>query len=147
MDINLIPRKSLPCKVYNNIDNNIKQYAVTVNIHPYKCMNKKRWFTYTHDQQRNQLMRIENKLRLNNPSIKLLNFSFEIAPAINDDEYRNIHFHALYEMPESYKAELETYYNRICQATSDTKQPWKHLDIQEIYSKSGWLKYIYKNMC
>lgn len=127
--------------IYNNKQNLL--FAVTVNIHPYKSMNKKRWFTYSHDKQRSQLARIEEAFRKKNPSVELIELHFEVAPAINDEEYRNIHFHALYKMPEDFKAEVETYYNRICGCKEGT---WKHIKIDPIFNKEGWIEYIRKDI-
>jgi len=128
------------------VDNNIAKklrYAVTVNIHPYKSMNKKRWFTYSHDKQRSQLARIEEAFRRKNPSVQLIELHYEIAPAVNDEEYRNVHFHALYEMPENFNAQVETYYNRICGCKEGT---WKHIKIDPIYHEHGWIDYIRKDI-
>jgi len=54
-----------------------------------------------------------------------------------------MHIHALYEMPEEYKAEMETYYNRIC---SDPTNNWNHLKIDPIFDEQGWIKYISKDI-
>lgn len=118
-------------------------YGITCNIQPTKLMNKKHWKKYTHDQQTAQLTRIEARFRFLNPSIKLHLLTFEICPSL-----RNVHFHALYEMPCNYRWEMETYYNRVCSSTDNkTKIPWRHLDIKLI--KGGpaeWLAYIQKDI-
>jgi len=117
------------------------RYAITVNISPHKLMNKKKWSTYDHSRQRLILARVEARLRKNNPSIVLESLYYETCPTLNQ-----IHFHALYTMPTEFKAELETYYNRICSTTdAKTIKPWRHLDIQQIYNEEGWLKYIQKD--
>lgn len=118
-------------------------YGVTVNIHPYKSMNRKRWFTYSHDKQRAQLARIEASLRNKNPSIKLIELHYEVAPGLNDPEYRNIHFHALYEMPPLFVSTMENYYTRIVSAKASN---WKHLDVKTINNKQAWLDYIRKDI-
>lgn len=125
-------------------NNNAKKYAITINISPFKLMNKKRWFTYSHDKQRAQLSRIESKFRELTPSIKLIKLVYEVAPAVNNcEKFRNIHIHALYECPEEFKSEMETYYNRICK---DPTNNWNHLKIDDIYDEAGWYNYITKDM-
>lgn len=118
-----------------------KLYGITVNILPFKSMNKKRWFTYSHDKQREILARIESRFRKDNPSVKLKEIHYELCPST--DKFHNIHFHALYKMPVIFKAELETYYNRICLDKSNKN--WRHLDIKEINNVDQWLKYIRKD--
>lgn len=125
----------------DDIYNNVKLYGITVNILPFKLMNKKRWFTYSHDKQREILSRIEARFRKDNPSVLLGELHFEICPS--PDEFHNIHFHALYSMPELFVAELETYYNRICFDKSNKN--WRHLDIKIINNKDAWIKYITKD--
>lgn len=125
----------------DDIYNNNKLYGITVNILPFKSMNKKRWFTYSHDKQREVLAKIESKFRKNNPSVKLKEIHYELCPS--PDEFHNIHFHALYSMPELFVAELETYYNRICSDKSNKN--WRHLDIKLINNVNQWLKYIRKD--
>jgi hypothetical protein len=117
-------------------------YGVTVNILPFKQMNKKRWYTYSHDKQREILARIEAKFRKDTPSCELVEIQYEIAPS--EDEFHNIHFHALYLMPEIYKAELETYYQRII--SCNTNKNWRHLDIRLINDIKQWLTYIRKDI-
>lgn len=126
----------------DDIYNNNKYFGITVNILPYKSMNKKRWFLYTHDKQRDILSRIESKFRKNNPSVQLIELHYEICPST--DDFHNIHFHALYNMPDVFKAELETYYNKICSDKSNKN--WRHLDIKEINNKESWLNYIRKDV-
>lgn len=123
-----------------------KKYAITINVQPTRFMNKRQWAKYTHDQQKLILSRIENALRRNNPSIKMQKLMFEVCPKLNQ-----IHFHALYEMPELFRTELEAYYARTCgtiankNTKTDSKSVWRHLDIQEIYDEQGWIKYISKD--
>lgn len=124
----------------DDILDNIKYYGITVNILPWKLMNRKRWCTYSHDKQREILARVEARFRKNNPSVLLKELHYELCPS--PDEFHNIHFHALYLMPAIFKAELETYYNRICFDKSNKN--WRHLDIKEINNVDQWLKYIRK---
>lgn len=131
------PRPKGDDTIYNS-----KLYGITVNILPFKLMNKKRWFTYSHDKQREILARIEAKFRKDTPSCELIELHYEKCPT--EDEFHNIHFHALYKMPEMHKAELETYYNRICSDKSNKN--WRHLDIKEINNKHSWLEYIRKDI-
>lgn len=118
------------------------KYAITVNVLPFKKMNRKLWYTYSHDKQREILGRIEAKFRRDTPSVKLLELHYELCPS--EDKFHNIHFHALYEMPEEFVAELETYYKRVCFDSSNKN--WRYLDIRPIFDLSGWLKYITKDM-
>lgn len=130
-------------KLVNNIVNNdYKLYGITVNILPFKSMNKKRWFTYSHDKQRDILSRVEHRFRKDNPSVILHEIHYEICPT--EGEFHNIHFHALYEMPELFVAELTTYYDRICFDKSNKN--WRHLDIKLINNKQAWIKYITKDL-
>lgn len=128
----------------NNIIDNKKDnklYGITVNILPFKQMNKKRWYTYSHDKQREILARIETKFRKDTPSVILHELHYELCPS--EDKFKNIHFHALYEMPIEFKAELETYYNRIC--SDNSNKNWRHIDIRLINNKQAWLDYIRKD--
>jgi len=121
-----------------------KQFAITINLSPFKLMNKKRWFTYSHDKQVEILTRIESKFRYLNPSVNMLELHFELAPAVNNCiKFRNMHIHALYEMPTEFVAEMETYYNRICH---DSTNNWKALFIKPVYDKQGWIAYIQKDI-
>lgn len=122
--------------------NDATMYAVTVNVAPTKFMNRKQWRRYSPVEQTAQLTRIEAAFRRNNPSVVLKEIHFETCPVV-----KNIHFHALYEMPALFKAELETYYNRICDSTdSNTTTPWRHLDIQPVRDLTAWLQYIRKTV-
>lgn len=121
--------------------NDVSMLAVTVNIQPTKLMNKRQWRKYSPEQQTAQLSRIEAAFRKKTPSCVLKEIHYETCPVV-----KNIHFHALYEMPSIFRPELETYYNRICSSTDEkTTVPWRHLDLQEVYDVAGWLKYIRKN--
>jgi len=134
--------KNVSSNDVSHTDNTVTQFAITVNIQPTKFMNKKQWRKYTPEQQTSQLARIESAFRRNNPSVKLMELHYETCPVL-----KNIHFHALYEMPKIFKSELETYYKRICDATDEhTKIPWRYLDIQQIFDMQGWLDYIRKGL-
>jgi len=118
------------------------RYAVTLHPHRMKKLNNKCYGTYTHDQQRALLTRLEAAMRRDNPSIKLIEIHFETAPKIG-----TIHYHALYEMPDIFVTTMENYLNH---RTADKKpkgniEPWRNLDIQPIYHESGWIDYIRKD--
>jgi len=121
----------------------LRQWGITVNIQPTKKMNKRLWKLYDHDKQRDILNRIESKFRRDTPSVKLIELHFEVCPTL-----KNIHFHALYEAPVLFRAEMETYYKRVCCSDDEhTKKPWRYLDIKEIVGGSDeWLKYIRKDL-
>lgn len=142
---NLFLKKAQAFRPKGEVNSNIGQlFAITINLSPFKLMNKKRWFTYSHDKQQSILTRLENKFRQLTPSIKLQKLVFEIAPAVNNcDTFRNIHIHALYQMPEMYVSEMETYYNRIC---NDPTNNWKHLKIDKVFNEKGWIDYISKDI-
>lgn len=125
-------------EVYNNSN----LFAITINLSPFKSMNKKKWFTYTHDKQIDILTRIESKFRQLTPSVKMLELHFELAPTTCKN-FNNMHIHALYDMPELFVSEMETYYNRICK---DTTSNCEHLKIDKVYDKEGWLRYIRKDI-
>jgi len=122
------------------------KYAVTVNVQPTRLVNKRQWKLYKPDQQRAILSRMEAFIRRVTPSIKLHELHFETCPNVG-----NIHFHALYEMPREYLAELECQWNRLigtivnAYTKTDSKSVWRHLDVQEVYNEEEWLKYIKKD--
>lgn len=118
-----------------------KRYAVTVNIQPTKLMNKRQWRKYSPVQQTGILSRVEKALRNKNPSIRLIELHYETCPTL-----KNIHFHALYEMPEEFMAEVETYYNKFTHVDENTVEPWRTLDIVEVHNERGWLEYIRKSI-
>lgn len=122
-------------------DATYKRYAVTVNIQPTKMMNKRQWRKYDSVQQTGILQRLEAALRRHNPSIKLIELHYETCPNL-----KNIHFHALYEMPEEFINEVETYYNKFTSTDENTKTPWRTLDISEVMSEAAWLQYIRKEI-
>lgn len=116
-------------------------WAVTVNIQPTKRMNKKFWKLYTPAQQVAQLTRIEEAFRRQTPSCELVEIHFETCPIL-----QNMHFHALYKMPEMFKAELESYYMRICDGSDEnTKEKWRYLDISPVKNLPDWINYIRKD--
>jgi len=119
------------------------EYGVTVNIQPTKKMNGKFWRDYCHDKQRAILGRIEAKFRALTPSVELIELHYEVCPTL-----KNVHFHALYNAPFLFTAEMEAYYKRVCDARdANTRIPWRYLDIKVI--KDGaqhWLEYIRKEI-
>lgn len=117
-----------------------KLYAVTVNIRPGKLINKRPWRMYKHDRQIEILTRMEACMRRRTPSIELVKITFEICPVLNQ-----IHFHALYSLPEHYNAEILTYWNRLCEDPTALKE-WRHIVIEEVYNTAGWIKYISKDI-
>lgn len=119
------------------------RYAVTVNIQPTRLINKRQWKLYDHDKQRAQLTRMEASIRRKTPSIELLEMHFEVCPVL-----KNIHMHALYKMPRIFVVELEAQWNRMVGSiiNEKTTQPFRHLDIKEVYDEEGWVKYIKKDM-
>jgi len=119
----------------------VPMFAVTVNIKPTKKMNNRFWKLYTHDQQRKQLSRIESHFRAVTPSVKLIRIEYEICPTM-----QNIHFHALYSCPVEFISTIQNYYKKYDGNDVNTVKPWRHLDVQECYDMSGWIKYISKTI-
>lgn len=125
-----------------NMVNETLLYAVTVNIQPTKFINKRQWKKYSADQQKAILTRIERSVRTKNPSIVLKALHFEVCPTLF-----NIHFHAMYQMPNIYQVVLETYYDRVVgQPQGKQTKPWRHFLMEEIYDRKGWLEYITKDL-
>jgi len=123
------------------------KYGVTINIQPTRHINKRQWCKYTPAQQTSILTRMEASIRRTTPSIKLIELHFETCPIV-----KNIHFHALYEMPQEFIHELECQWNRLVgtivnkHTSTDKHTVWRHLDIKEIYGgEDEWLKYIRKD--
>jgi hypothetical protein len=117
------------------------EYGVTVNIQPTQKMNKRLWKHYSYDQQRQQLVRIEAAFRRLHPHVSLMNLHFEIAPSLFQ-----IHFHALYFMPEIAVEQMQIYWKKWSSTNEKTLIPWRHLHIMRI--KNGnkeWLQYIAKD--
>lgn len=125
----------------NDVTSNGTKYAVTVNIAPTKLINKKQWLKYNPDQQRAVLTRLEATFRKNNPSIVLHRIEFEKCPTVG-----NIHFHALYEMPDIFLTTLENHWGKFDSTDENTKVPWRHLDIRPCHSVKGWIEYITKTI-
>jgi len=87
------------------------------------------------------LARVEKSYRDKTPSVQLKRIEYEIQPGTG-----NIHFHALYEMPEIFVSDMEAYYNRVCSNVDvNTISPWRHFDCKRIYNVQGWLDYISKD--
>lgn len=122
---------------------NSTYYAVTVNIAPNKHVNKKRWHTYTHDKQRSVLERLEASFRRKTPSVVLHKIVFENCPVV-----KNVHFHALYEMPPLYESTLRNHWVVFDDNnnSNDAKSDWRHLDIRPVHNVKGWLEYISKTL-
>jgi len=122
----------------------VRHFAVTVNIQPTKYMNKKLWRTYTQEQQRAQLLRIESAFRRKTPSVKLHELCFEVCPTL-----QQIHYHAHYEMPKEFEHEMYNYFKRICCSQDDkTLKPWRFIDISILPTDADvkrWMDYIHKN--
>lgn len=116
-------------------------YAITVNIAPTKLVNKKQWCTYTHDKQRAILGRLESSFRTKNPDIKLHRIEYEACPTVG-----NIHFHALYEMPEIYLSTLQNYWDKFDSTDKKTRIRWRHLDVKLCHNMKGWIEYITKTI-
>lgn len=115
-------------------------YGITVNCRPGKIMNKRQWRLYSHDQQKSQLLRIEAASRRGRP-IDCLQLNFEVCPNLDQ-----IHFHALYRMPESELTHLWEYYKRIMGTKVPETKPWRYLDIKCIKDgPENWIKYITKD--
>lgn len=121
---------------------NCTLFAVTVNICPNKKMNGRLWKKYTHDKQRVILCKLEACFRRKTPTIELVAIEYEMCPVLHQ-----IHFHALYKCPKPYGSEIETYWARVADSTEGLKnktKAWRHLDVQQVYDKNGWLIYITK---
>lgn len=115
-------------------------WAITVNIQPTKFMNKRQWKKYDSSEQIKILGRIEARLRKDNPSIVLKEIHYETCPTL-----KQIHFHALYDMPDIFVTTVEAYYNRVCGSTGTQTDPWRTLVTEKIYNRQGWLEYIRKD--
>jgi len=123
-------------------DAQAKRWAVTVNIQPTKLMNKRQWRKYSPDQQMAILGRVEAAFRRKTPSVQLVELHYETCPVLG-----NIHFHALYEMPLIFRAELEAYYKGVCDSSDEkTLKKWRYLDIEEVKDEKAWLDYIRKDV-
>jgi len=125
-----------------DMPSDILLYAVTINICPNKYMNKKKWSTYSHDQQRKILSRVENSFRRKTPSVELKKLVFEECPTL-----KQIHYHALYRMPSEHKSEMETYFLKRVNMPGVMRDPskaWRAVRIDPIFDEDGWLEYITK---
>lgn len=111
--------------------------ACTVNICPDKFLNKKRWKTYTHEEQRKILFRIERSMRTKTPSVKLHKLIYEVCPQLNQ-----IHFHALYECPTIYESTINNFWRDKKYNPSDD---WRICETKPIFNYDGWFKYIHKD--
>jgi len=127
-----------PIEIDQPADDDIQLLAVTVNLCPNTYMNKKRWSTYDHNQQRAQLTRIEKSFRQKTPSCELIKISFEVCPTLD-----NIHFHALYRCPDPFKSTLINYFSKY--APKKGGDTWRTCIAETCYDLDGWIKYIQKN--
>lgn len=142
--LNLNPRALAQTLVLEHVNVKLEQkdcnnlVACTVNICPDKALNKKRWKTYTHEQQRDILFRIERSMRKATPSVILHKLIYEVCPTLN-----NIHFHALYECPRDYISTIENFWRSKKYNPSDD---WRIVKTEFIYNYEGWFKYIHKDL-
>jgi len=114
--------------------------ACTVNIKPNKVMNRRRWKLYSQDQQRNLLTRLESSFRNKTPSVKLKILTFEVCPKLGQ-----VHFHAMYECPRIFMSTIHNYWNEKVDGNDlNTKEPWRHIVLEEVYDQKGWIQYITK---
>jgi len=118
--------------------------ASTLNIQPTKLMNKRQWKLYTHDKQRNQLLRIESAFRKKYDDVELIELNFEVCPVL-----KNIHYHALYRMYDHTVHDMYSYFKKPCCSQDEkTKIPWRFM-VNKIIPKDqvkGWLYYIRKDL-
>lgn len=116
-------------------------WAVTVNPSPNKLVNKKRWQKYDNASQERILLRILNQMVAKNPSIECIEKHFERCPSNGQ-----IHVHGLFKFPEVYLTTFENWINHSLAWTDDkSNPPWRHLVIDPISNKEGWLEYIRKD--
>lgn len=125
---------------------NVKRYGITLNIQPTRFINKRQWKLYNVNQQLAILSRMEASIRRKAKDIKLIELHFEKCPTV-----KNVHFHALYEMPPASISLLQAEWDRLVgtiitkSTRTDMSATWKHLDVKEmIGGDSEWLKYIRK---
>lgn len=117
-----------------------RQLAVTVNIKPNKLINRKRWKLYTADKQQQLLSRFESFSRKDIPDLKLLKIVYESCPV-----QKQIHFHALYEGYQFHQKLIKDWWDEKVDGNDlNTKIPWRHIDVQEVYCLEGWIEYISK---
>lgn len=116
------------------------QLAVTVNIKPNKVINRKRWKMYTYDQQVKHLSRLETFSRKDIPNLQLKKIVYEECPTA-----KQMHFHALYEGTVLQMKEIINWWDEKVDGNDlNTKIPWRHVDVQEVFCLEGWLEYISK---
>lgn len=120
----------------------IVEWAITINISPHKLMNKKRWWTYTHQEQQEVLFRMERASTKGTP-VNCVKAVFEVCPKL-----KQVHMHALYEMPRrmGYEKVIKEWWDdRVSTTDKNTIIPFRHFDCREIYDRAGWEKYIMKD--
>lgn len=135
-----------------DISNTIHYYGITINVLPCKRINNKEWRTYNNDQQRSILLRMENSIRRNNPSVELDEMHFEVCP-----KKKNVHFHALYKMPIIFISTVRAEWDRLIgpkpkesknQSIIFGSSSWNHFHITTVFEheKQHWLDYIRKDL-
>lgn len=114
--------------------------AVTVNIKPNKLINRRRWKLYDNTKQMAILTRLESAFRNVTPSVILKKLNFEKCPSNG-----NIHFHAMYEAPLIYMSTIYNYWDEKIDGNDlETKVPWRHVIVKNVFDKKGWIDYISK---
>jgi len=133
-----------PFEIVEPDKDGLKHFAVTVNICPTKKMNNKLWRTYTHDKQRDVLLRVEGAFRRKTPSVELKEIRFEECPTL-----KQIHYHAHYVMPKEFEYEMFNHFKRICCSQDEhTLKPWRFIAIKELPRDADvtrWEDYIRKD--
>jgi len=133
-----------PFEIVEPDKDGLKHFAVTVNICPTKRMNNKLWRTYTHDKQRDVLLRVEGAFRRKTPSVELKEIRFEECPTL-----KQIHYHAHYVMPKEFEYEMFNHFKRICCSQDEhTLKPWRFIAIKELPRDADvtrWEDYIRKD--
>lgn len=114
--------------------------GVTVNIQPTKYVHGVRWRDFNHDEQRAYLSAIESRCRREYPYLVLHEIHYEECPKLNQ-----IHFHALYSMPQGYMKYIEEFYEAMIANKSAQLKKWRYLDMKVIKGTcDNWLTYIRK---
>jgi len=132
------PKRSAP--LHFDTEEMVTCLAVTVNIKPNKVMNRRRWKLYNNEQQRALLTRLESSFRKVTPSVTLKKLTFETCPSNG-----NIHFHAMYECPKIFESTIINYWNEKVDGNDlETKVPWRHIVVKNVFDKKGWIDYITK---
>lgn len=121
-------------EVYNDPELDTGLICMTLNICPEKKVNNKKWKTYSNEQQKAILTRLENAFRRQTPSVTLNMLTFEICPTL-----KNVHIHALYNAPNFFRHEIDTYW------LSKFDLPgWRTIITEPCHNRDAWLTYISK---